>query len=184
MAKGSKYVVQYRRKRNGKTDYKKRLGILKSGSHRLVIRPSNKHIIAQIIEYKEDGDIIMASAHSTELKKFGWTFSTSNTPAAYLTGLLCGLRGCSNGIKDAILDIGLNPSIKGSRIYAALKGAVDSGIKIPHESAIFPDESRIKGEQIANYRNKKEITEKFDEIKESIMKDSKTKTPENVSGRG
>ena len=175
MAKGSKYVVQYRRKRKGKTDYNKRLETLKSGSHRMVIRPSDKHIIVQIIEYKEAGDIVKASAHSTELKKFGWTFSTSNTPAAYLTGLLCGFRGCSNGIKDAILDIGLNPSIKGSRLYAALRGAVDSGFKIPHDASIFPDEGRIKGEHIATYRNRKDIPEKFVEVKGKIMEGFKNK---------
>lgn len=168
MAKGSNYVVQYRRKRSGKTDYKRRLELLKSGKHRFSIRPSNKHTIAQIIDYNENGDLVMASAHSSELKKFGWTFSTSNTPAAYLTGLLCGFRCCSKGIKDAIFDIGRNPSINGSRIYGALKGAIDSGLEIPHDKAIFPEDIRITGEHIATYRKNKEITEKFLEVKEKI----------------
>jgi hypothetical protein len=46
------------------------------------------------------------------------------------------------------LDIGLNPPIKGSRIYAALKGVVDSGLDIPHSPDILPDDSRISGEHI------------------------------------
>ncbi len=168
MATGSKYVVQYRRKREGRTDYRKRLELLKSGRHRFVVRPSNKHIIAQIIAYNENGDIIITSAHSGELKKFGWEFSTSNTSAAYLTGLLCGFRGISKGIKDAILDMGLNPSIKGSKIYGTIKGAMDSGLEIPHNDTIFPGESRIRGEHIANYRDNKEITGRFIGVKEKI----------------
>lgn len=169
MIAGSKYVVQYRRKRKGLTDYKKRLEILKPERHRFVVRPSNKHIITQIINYKEMGDVVIESANSGELRKFGWEFSTSNTPAAYLTGLLCGLKSSSRGVKTAVFDIGLNPSIKGSKIYGALKGAIDSGLEIPHEDAIFPTEDRIRGEHIAGYRNKKEITEKFIEIKERIL---------------
>jgi len=41
--------------------------------------------------------------------------------------------------------------VKGSRVFAALKGAVDAGLKVPHSESILPDESRIKGEHIAAY---------------------------------
>lgn len=177
MARGPEFH-EYRRKRSGRTDYSRRLKLLKSGKHRLVIRKSNRHIIAQIIDYNENGDIVIASAHSSELEKFGWTFSTSNTPAAYLTGLLCGFRGYSKGIKDAILDIGLNPSVRGSKICGAFKGAIDSGLEIPHDGAIFPDENRIRGEHIASYRNNKEITGKFIEVKEKISNSFKNQTAE------
>lgn len=36
------------------------------------------------------------------------------------------------------LDLGLNRSTKGARVFAAMKGAVDGGIHIPHKAKIFP----------------------------------------------
>lgn len=169
MAKKATYIVQYRRKRNGKTDYKKRLNLLKSKRHRLVVRKSNRYIIAQIVDYKKNTDVVKVSATSNELKKFGWTANTSNIPAAYLTGFLCGLRAKSKKIKNAILDTGLNPSVKGSRLYSTLKGAVDSGLEIPHDSSILPDESRITGKHIAEYRGKKNILDEFEKTKNKIL---------------
>jgi hypothetical protein len=38
--------------------------------------------------------------------------------------------------------------VKGSRIYAALKGAVDAGLEIPYNPEVLPDDSRISGEHI------------------------------------
>lgn len=172
MAKGAKYVVQYRRRRSGKTSYKRRLNLLKSGNSRIVARFSNKHAIAQVIDYKPDGDIVVASAHSSELKKFGWKFNTGNLPAAYLTGLLCGLKVLKKGKKGAVLDTGLMPPIIGSKIYAALKGAVDSGLDISHDPKIFPSDERIRGEHIAKYKDN-DISENFDKVKEKIIKSFK-----------
>jgi len=170
MAKGPTYVVGYRRKRKGKTNYKRRLNLLKSKRSRVVIRKSNKHIMAQVVDYKDDGDVVIASSHSSELPKFGWTFSSGNLPASYLTGLLCGLRGKSKGVKKAILDIGMDPSVKGSRIYSALKGARDSGIDIAMSEEIIPPEDRIGGKHIADYRKSEGITKEFDKVREKIMK--------------
>ena len=85
---------------------------------------------------------------ATELSNYGWDASTGNIPAAYLTGFLAGLRAKSRGVKEAILDVGLNPPIKGSRIYAALKGVVDAGLDVPHNPDVLPDDSRISGEHI------------------------------------
>jgi hypothetical protein len=57
-------------------------------------------------------------------------------------------------VKDAVLDVGLNPPVKGSRIYAALKGAVDGGLEVPYNPDVIPDESRITGEHIvASYEH-------------------------------
>ena len=171
MANKITYVVAFRRKRDGKTDYKKRLNLLKSGTTRLVVRPSNKHMLAQLVEYGESGDKIIASAHSKELSEFGWTHSNSNTPAAYLTGMLCGVRGKGKGVGKAILDNGLLASIKGSRIFAALKGCIDSGVKVPVSEEILPDEKRITGAHIAAYvQRSKDITSDFNKVKEKILK--------------
>ncbi|HDI73181.1 MAG: 50S ribosomal protein L18 [Candidatus Altiarchaeales archaeon] len=194
MAKGADYVVQYRRKREGKTNYKKRLNLLKSRKSRLVIRKSNKRIIAQIVDYDEKGDRIIASADSNELRKYDWKFSTSNLPAAYLTGFLCAKRGISKGNKEATLDMGLHPPIKGSRIYSALKGAIDSGLQVPKSDGVFPDEKRIAGGHIIDYASMldkkdyekrfsgyikagvdpKEITRSFEDVKNKIEKSFQT----------
>jgi large subunit ribosomal protein L18 len=173
MAKGPTYKVEYRRRREGKTNYRKRLNLLKSGKPRLVIRKSNKYIIAQIVEYMLDGDRVIVTAHSSELKKkFQWKFSTKNTPASYLTGLLCGYKAKARNISKAILDIGLNPSVKGSRIYATMKGVLDAGIEIPHSDEVLPNEARIRGEDIATYTKKEGhiIKKNFDETKKLIEK--------------
>ncbi len=169
MATGPRYVVGFKRKRQEKTDYQKRRELLKSRKTRLVVRESNRHVRVQLVDYKADGDVILASAHSQELKKFGWKYATSNTPAAYLTGFLCGMRVKSKGVKDAILDLGLYKSTKERRLYAAMKGACDAGVSVPHDEKIIPSPERIKGEHIAkHFSDKKDITKNFDEIKSKI----------------
>ena len=152
MAKGPSYNVPYRRRREGKTDYHRRKKLLISGLPRLVARKTNKHIIAQIVEASIEGDRVLASAHSSELrKKFGWLGSLKNLPAAYLTGLLCGYRALKRNVKKAILDIGLQTPSKGARVFAVMKGCIDAGIEIPHGEEILPSEERIKGQHISDY---------------------------------
>lgn len=151
MARGPRYKVPFRRRREGKTNYRKRLRMIISGKPRLVIRKTNKYIVTQLVEAKVEGDRILASAHSSELKKYGWKASYSNTPAAYLTGLLIGFKSIRAGIKEAIVDIGLHRPVKGAKIFAVLKGAVDAGLEIPHGEEKLPSQDRIKGKHIANY---------------------------------
>jgi len=169
MAKGPNYVVGYRRKRNGRTNYKKRLDLLKSGRSRIVIRKSNKHATAQIVDYKDGGDVVIASSHSSELKKFGWNHGGGNIPASYLTGLLCGLRAKTKGVKKAILDIGLSPSVKGNRVYSALGGIKEGGIEIPIDEEIAPTKERLEGKHISDYKKDNKITKEFTQVKEKIM---------------
>jgi len=151
MAKRKLHNVSFRRQRKGKTDYKKRLKLLLNGSPRLIIRKSLKRVYVQISEYDEKGDKAILNVSSQNLKNYGWKAGFSNLPSAYLTGLLIGKQASEKGIKELIVDIGLNKSIKGSKIYALLKGTIDAGIKIPCSEEIFPDESRIKGEHIKKY---------------------------------
>ncbi len=151
-AKGPSYRVPYRRRREGKTDYHKRKALILSKLPRIVARGSLKHMTVQIVEAKVEGDNVLVSAHSKELtKNFGWKGYCGNVPAAYLTGLLCGLKALQKGIKKAILDIGLRTPTKGSRVFAVLKGILDAGLEVPHGKEKLPDESRIKGEHIAEY---------------------------------
>ena len=148
MAQGPTFRVKFRRRREGKTNYYRRRRLLLSRLPRLVVRKTNTNTIVQLVNASVVGDATLASAISTELGNHGWTAGTGNIPAAYLTGFLAGLRAKSHGVKEAILDVGLNPPVKGSRVYAALKGAIDAGLDVPHDQEVLPDESRISGEHI------------------------------------
>jgi len=152
MPLGPNYRVPYRRRREGKTDYKARRTLVLSKIPRFIVRGSLKHMTVQIAEAQPNGDKVLTSANSRELiKTFGWQGSCSNLPSAYLTGFLCGLRAVGKGVKKAILDIGLFSPAKGSRIFAALKGAVDAGVEIPCDKEKLPDENRVSGQHIAEY---------------------------------
>jgi len=152
MATGPRYRVPFRRRREGKTNYRSRRALVLSKVPRLVVRLTLKHAIVQIIEAEAIGDKVIVSAHSRELTKtYGWLSNGGNVPAAYLTGLLCGFKAMSNGVEKAFLDVGLHIPSKGTRIFAALKGVVDAGVEVPHGEDILPDESRISGKHIADY---------------------------------
>ena len=155
--------IQFRRRREAKTNFIKRLALAKSGKTRLVIRRRLNNISVQFIEYHKDGDKTIAASFSPELRSYGWNFSNGNIPAAYLTGFLAGFRAKAK-IKEAILDSGLQRSTKGSRIYSALKGVLDSGIIIKHSPEILPDEQRIKGLHI-----KEEVAKNFEDVRNEIV---------------
>ena len=151
MKKGKIYPVGFRRKRIGKTHYGKRLKILVSDKPRLVIRKSLKNMQANIVAYDSNGDKVLSSANSRELEKFGWKLDKVNLPSAYLVGFLLGKRAKKNGIKNAVLDLGLNRPVKGGRFYAALSGALDAGLDIPHNPKILPSKERTAGDHIVKY---------------------------------
>jgi large subunit ribosomal protein L18 len=157
--------VKPRRRREGKTDYRKRLNLIKSRKTRIVVRNSLKNVRIQFIDYDERGDKILASAISNELiVDYNWKFSTSTIPAAYLTGLIAGYRAKKKGIKEGILDIGRNIPVKGSKNFAALKGVIDAGIRVPYKEDKLPDNDRIKGKHI-----NKEIVNSFDDFVKKIQ---------------
>jgi len=150
MKKFKVYTLQLKRKREGSTNYRKRLKILASRKPRLVVRKSIKNTQASITEYSKKGDIVKISVHSSSLKKFGWKYDAGNLPAAYLVGFLLGKRA-GGKFEEIIFDIGLNKSIKGSRIYGVLAGALDAGLKIPHSKEILPSKERVMGKHITYY---------------------------------
>lgn len=138
----------YRRRFEGKTDYKARIALLKSGKKRVVVRKSNRYIIAQIVESDIAQDKVLFSFSSRDLIKKGIAKENSGSlkslSAAYLTGFFLGEEGLSKGLKEAIFDMGLNRNIHKSRIYAVLKGVIDSGVKVPHNEKALPDVESIK----------------------------------------
>jgi large subunit ribosomal protein L18 len=164
MAQGSRYKVAFKRRKEGKTNYGARLRLIGLDKHRLVVRITGNHTIAQIVDVKLEGDETLISAHSQEIKNLGWLGSGKNTSAAYLTGYLCGKKALKEGIQEAVLDMGLQTSTKGSRVYAVLKGAVDAGLDVPHKDVILPQEDRITGEHIVQYAqslDKAQMEKKF-----------------------
>jgi len=165
MKHGPRYRVKPRRRREGKTDYRKRLKLLKSRKIRIVVRKSLKNTQVQFVEYHEDGDNILASANSKELvNKYKWKHSTSTTPAAYLTGLLAGKKAVDKGINEGILDTGRYTPITGSKIFAILKGVVEAGVKCPYDEEKNPSEDRLLGKHL-----NKEITASVNDIKGKIV---------------
>ncbi|HEC56321.1 MAG TPA: 50S ribosomal protein L18 [Candidatus Syntrophoarchaeum butanivorans] len=170
MARGPRYRVPFRRRREGRTNYHKRLKLLLSKKPRMVVRCSNQGITIQLVTTGKDGDLTHVMARSLDLRKFGYEGYGGNTPAAYLTGLLFGKRAIDAGFDEAILDIGLATSSKGARVYAAVKGAIDAGLKVPCKEEMFPDDARIKGEVIAGYLDRyADLPRNVEEVKGAIM---------------
>jgi len=160
-----KKKIPHRRRREKKTNYNRRLKLLKSGEYRLVIRKSNNSIMGQIIKYEKSGDKTVLSSKSSDLSKFGWKGHFGNIPAAYLTGLALGKKTADKKIKKVVFDIGLQESTKGNRIYVFLKGFLDSGVAVPHSTDMFSDEERIKGKHIND-----DVAKNFEEVKSKILK--------------
>jgi len=175
VARNARYCAPFRRRKEGKTDYKARKAFLLSGKPRLVARSSINNMTAQIVVAKPNGDEVLVAAHSRELsKKYGWKAPRGSIPAAYLTGFLCGLKAKNQKIEAAILDIGTYPPSKGARVFAVLKGVLDAKVDIPYSEGKLPDEKRIKGEHIAKYAenlapNAEEYRSKFSKYLEQSV---------------
>ncbi|KAJ3354769.1 60S ribosomal protein L5 [Entophlyctis luteolus] len=167
-----RFQTKYRRRREGKTDYQARKALVtqaknkyNSPKYRLVVRITNKDIIAQIVYAKIQGDVVLSSAYSHELPRYGVKVGLTNWSAAYCTGLLVARRVLTQlGLADkyegnttidgtyyeveaeddaprpfqCFLDVGLRRTTTGSRVFGVLKGAVDGGLKIPHSENRFP----------------------------------------------
>ena len=155
--------VPKRRRREGKTDYARRLKLLTSNKPRLVVRKTNRYIIAQIIISKEAKDKVVVGITSKKLREYDWPYSLKSIPACYLTGLLIGKMAKEKNIQEAILDIGLQRATKGNRVFATLLGA-SKFIAIPHSTEILPSEERILGKHIQD-----EIENKVREIENKII---------------
>lgn len=181
---GARFKLPFKRRLRKKTDYKARLALVSSGKLRLVVRKTERHMKMQLINYDPTGDKTLATATSQELQGLGWKYSTSNTPAAYLTGILIAKKAKKVGVEEAVLDIGIQRNVKGSKIYAAVKGALDGGLSVPVSEEVLPSEDRIKGEHIVKYSKEKgdnkfqfskvnpeNMVKDFESIKQKLMKD-------------
>lgn len=194
--------------------------------YRFVPRFTNNKVICQVIFATLEGDKVVAQAQSSELKKFGITCGLANYAAAYATGLLCARRllqkykldeqyqgqtevnGEYYAVIDnymdgkhpfkAVLDLGLVATTTGNRVFGALKGAVDGGMDIPHNTKRFPGASkdedkkdlydaevhrdRIFGVHVDNYMNelKEQDQEDFNKQFSQWAKNLKTAKVDSV----
>lgn len=152
--------IEKKRRRKNLTNYSKRLNLLRSNYKRFVVRKTNKFIILQIIESKAAQDKVLYSVNTKELLKLGWPKenigSLKSLAASYIAGKTLAKKVKNKGEK-VILDMGLNPNTKGSRIYAAVKGLADGGVNIPYDKEIAPSEENI----FSNTKVDKKILEKM-----------------------
>ncbi len=156
-----------RRKKEAKTDYGKRIKLLKSKTPRVIFRKTNRYIIAQYVTSKEAQDKVEIGVTSRDLKKFGWPEefegSLKSVTASYLTGLLIGKEIIKKKLKTPIVDFGMTRAVRKNRAYAFLNGLIDAGVKIKCDKEFFPEEDRISGKHM-----KKDFSKTFTEIKSKI----------------
>jgi len=140
--------------------------------YRMIVRCTNKDVVCQIAYSRMQGDIIVAAAYSHELPRYGLSVGLKNYAAHYCTGLLLARRVLNKFKLDELyvgqeeadgqeynvepnddgprpfrcfLDVGLNRTTTGNKVFGALKGALDGGLDIPHNNKRFPgfdDESK------------------------------------------
>ncbi|ODQ80696.1 hypothetical protein BABINDRAFT_7400 [Babjeviella inositovora NRRL Y-12698] len=168
----SRFQTPFRRRAEGKTDYYQRKRLVtqhkakyNSPKYRLVVRFTNKDIIAQIVSSQITGDFVFTAAYAHELPRYGITHGLTNWSAGYATGLLVarralqklGLDETYKGVEEVegefelteavedgprpfkvFLDIGLQRTTTGARIFGVLKGASDGGLYVPHSANRFP----------------------------------------------
>lgn len=129
--------------------------------YRMVVRITNKDVICQVVSSKIIGDEVFCAAYAHELPRYGLSVGLTNYAACYCTGLLLARRLLKKvGMEDyegteevtgeyfmeepdyeeenpkepfeCYLDVGLRRTTTGARVFAALKGATDGGLKVPH----------------------------------------------------
>ena len=143
--------IKFRRKREGRTNYKKRLTLLRSGLHRLIIRVTNTQLIVQLVNFHPDGDKVLFTVSGKDVCATGWKHSCKNLPGAYITGLLAAKKAKTIKVSKAVVDIGFHTPRKGSRVYAAVKGVMDGGLDVNASEKIFPSKERLSGKHINDF---------------------------------
>ena len=166
MATGPRYKVAFRRRRELRTDYYTRKKLLTARETRAVVRRSNKNISIQFVDFAMEGDKIIASATTRELKAMGWEYSCSSIPAAYLVGYLAGKKEMKEGIEYAVLDIGMQHVQHGGVLFATVAGMIEAGLEVPCSEDVLPEEDRLKGKHIDD-----KIEAAIDSIKQKMEAD-------------
>ena len=174
------YELPFKRRYKGKTDYRARLALIKSGLPRIVLRFTSKRAIAELVKYDPNGDKVIAYATTNDIVKLGWKYSKKNMPACYLLGYMIGKLSLKAKVKEAVLDLGLRNS--SSRVGAFIKGLIDAGLSIPHSDDIIPDDKKIKGEHIINAAKNIKIKNQFSKIKPDNMEKDFEEIKNKING--
>ena len=174
-------AVQFARKLSGRTNYRRRLALLKPGLPRLVVRKTLGSIILQVIDFEVAGDKVKLTVTSKRLRELGWKHSCKNIPAAYLAGMLLAKAALSEKISEVTPDIGLQSVTRGGKIFAALKGAKDAGLNFQLSDEVVPGADALAGARIAAYAKSAKpaqfsrsgsavvnITQDFEKVKAAI----------------
>ncbi len=156
-----------RRRKENKTDYLKRLKLLKSGKPRLVFRKSNRYFVCQYVISEEAKDKVVFGLSSKDLLEKGWpekfSGSLKSIPAAYLTGYLMGKTIQEKKLEEPVVDFGMNRVLYKTKLFGFLKGLIDSGIKVNCKEEAFPEEERIVGKSL-----KEDFSKYFEEVKKKL----------------
>jgi len=168
--------IPYKRRRLQLTNYRKRLQLVVSKQTRFVVRISNKYVNCQFINYLSDGDVTVVGFNSKRLADYGFK-GGKNLQSSYLAGFAAGSLALGKGVKKAILDIGLRSSIRNSRVYAALSGVIDSGVKVAHGDGVLPSDQLLKKDKLKKVIEaiKKGPVKKKSVAKKTIKKKSPAK---------
>jgi large subunit ribosomal protein L18 len=158
---GPSFRVYFRRRREGKTNFAKRLALIKSGVTRMVVRRSNSGVIIQFVDFDPKGDKTLLTVSGAHLSKgYKWP-AKRNVWTAYLAGLMAGKLALKKGVKEFVLDMGMYTPSRGSVIFAAQKGASDAGLSTKVDKVKVPEE------KISNPPDK--YKSMFGEVKDKII---------------
>jgi large subunit ribosomal protein L5e len=207
-----RYQVKKRRRGQGKTDYRARTKMVRQDKnkfntrkYRLIVRFTNRYVIAQVAYATIAGDVVVSQATSKELDRYGVKAGLKNYAAAYCTGLLVARRtlkkfGLDQTIKGkeeidgedfhvededehcfkCILDVGIRRTCVGARMWGALKGAVDGGLHVPHNTKNFPgykppEDKKSEGEYDAEAHKERIFGSHVKEYMEMLAEEDPTK---------
>lgn len=151
MSKTSTYDMPFKRRGAGRTNYVKRLAMLKSEAPRAVIRKSTNHMMVQFVKSEAGKDKVVAAGFTKELNEFKYAGHGGNIPAAYLAGYLAGKRYAKGNKESVIVDFGVQTKVLGSRLFAAVKGLQDAGVDVKVDADALPKEDRVMGKHIENF---------------------------------
>jgi len=167
-----------------------------SPKYRFVVRFSNKDITCQVIYATLAGDVCICAAYAHELPRYGLKFGLTNYAAAYCVGLLCARRLLTKvGLADeyegqdeidgedyhveagedarpfkCYLDVGIKRTSTGAKVFAAMKGACDGGLNIPHNEKRYvgydKDSKELDTEMFQKYLTGGHVAEYMQEMRD------------------
>jgi len=169
-----------RRRLENKTDYLKRIKLLKSEAPRVVFRKTNKYVIAQYVTSDEARDKVEIGFSSKKLKEFGWPEefdgSLKSVPASYLTGFLIGKEIVKNKLETPIVDFGMTRVLSKNKTFAFIKGLVDAGVEIKCDEEHFPSEERLTGKEM-----REDFSKTFKIVKSNVESEKSNSTKNKIA---